>query len=268
MDKNKGILIVGHGSPDKENELAFISLVFKLKKKNPDHNIYYGFLEKSKPSIQEAFHKMVKTGIMEVFVIPWFLFNGVHINHDIPYILKQLDKQNGEVKIYLGKPIGFCEEIIDLSEKLILNENMKYRMEDSCLLVAGIGSSLSEPNNVIGKLANILHARLEFKSTNYAYISHVTKPNVPEMLDKLRIKGYKTIVVHPVLFFSGFYLKQLANDIKPFHMQFNLKIIQTSSYGCHPLIIHVLERNIYDTMHYRINILDDIPDTIKQRKSY
>lgn len=109
----KGLIVVGHGSRSKDASEVFFNIVEGLKKKiNCD--VEGCFMEISDPNIPETLDKMYQRGIREFTVLPYFLFNGIHIKEDIPEILSELKEKYSDIDILMAGPIGYHEYIVDM----------------------------------------------------------------------------------------------------------------------------------------------------------
>ncbi len=68
----------------------------------------------SVPYFPEAFDRCVAQGANRIIVLPYFLHAGVHIQEDIPAMLREKAAGNPEVKLILGKNLGYDESLADL----------------------------------------------------------------------------------------------------------------------------------------------------------
>ncbi|MCX7951637.1 MAG: sirohydrochlorin cobaltochelatase [Clostridiales bacterium] len=108
----KAILLIGHGSRAKDAKDCFLKVLESLEKR-VDLKVYGAFMENATPTIEETFKLMHKEGVNEVDVLPYFLFDGIHIKEDIPEILDNMKKEYN-MKICFKRPIGYHELLVDL----------------------------------------------------------------------------------------------------------------------------------------------------------
>lgn len=101
-----GILVLAHGSREKSTENTLNQIVKMLKDLMGDYVIETAFLQFSQTNLQVGLDKLIAKGINDIKVIPYFLFDGVHIREDIPSEIKDYLENNEDVKITLGKTLG------------------------------------------------------------------------------------------------------------------------------------------------------------------
>lgn len=121
-EKRSALIICAHGSTDndynKDFSIFFSKLKAKIKKK-----IFYCFVEKSEPSIQQCID-LVSKNFLSIDFLPLFLFNGYHVSKDIRNELKIAEK-NGNTKINLIEKVSLFNDISS-----IINEEIKKKIKE------------------------------------------------------------------------------------------------------------------------------------------
>lgn len=82
-EKNRGILVIGHGSRLPHNKETIMFQANKLNELGYE-NVRYAFNEFDEPHIETVFDDMVANRIEEIIVLPLFISLGAHLKHDIP----------------------------------------------------------------------------------------------------------------------------------------------------------------------------------------
>ena len=67
----------------------------------------------------EAFERCIRQGATQVTVIPYFLHFGVHLRQDIPEMLREAAAKHPEVKVVLGRHLGYDDAFVSLLKKRI-----------------------------------------------------------------------------------------------------------------------------------------------------
>lgn len=102
----KAILVVGHGSKSAQAVADFEGVVGFMQEKYPTVLIKGAHMELAKPSIEETVKVLWGENVRDITVVPYFLFNGNHIKHDIPEIIAQLVDTYDGLQMKMAKPIG------------------------------------------------------------------------------------------------------------------------------------------------------------------
>jgi sirohydrochlorin ferrochelatase len=110
--KNYSILLIGHGSSDRRARDAFLYTVESLK--NHFKYVNFCFLELEPPNIEEGIKNCLESNPNSIFVIPYFLHKGIHIQKDILVDIDRALKKYNFSNLYIAGHIGVDSLIIDL----------------------------------------------------------------------------------------------------------------------------------------------------------
>jgi sirohydrochlorin cobaltochelatase len=78
----------------------------------------------------EVFETCVRHGATEVIVIPYFLHFGVHLRQDIPDLLREAVANHPEVRLVLGKHLGYDDSLVTLVEKRLAESGGRCDIRD------------------------------------------------------------------------------------------------------------------------------------------
>jgi sirohydrochlorin cobalto/nickelchelatase len=117
-----GILLVGHGSRKEYNKNLITKTASLIAERHPNYIVKCGFMEFNEPSIPESLELFKSEEIDSLAVVPLFLARGVHIDEDIPEILKLKNGekkgvfklQSREIPLVYADPIGPNPLLADL----------------------------------------------------------------------------------------------------------------------------------------------------------
>lgn len=107
------VLLIGHGSSDKNARNAFVYTVNTLK---PFYrNVNFCFLELDEPAIEEGIKNIIlHHGPKIILVMPYFLHKGAHIKHDV---IRDVDAAVEKYKfknVFMTRHLGVHEKLVDL----------------------------------------------------------------------------------------------------------------------------------------------------------
>jgi sirohydrochlorin cobaltochelatase len=116
-----GVIVIGHGSRSKDAKEAFYQIIEQLKS-SIQGEVEGCFMEISEPFIPETIEKMYSKGVREITVLPYFLFNGIHIKEDIPEILQSVKDKYTDLTVSIAQPIGYHNALVEILKERLLGE--------------------------------------------------------------------------------------------------------------------------------------------------
>lgn len=113
--KQKGILIVGHGSRAKENNNHFFSLCAMMQEKST-HPVIGALLDFSEQTIQVSTQALIDLGCTHIVAVPFLLYGGIHLTQHIPQYIEEITHDTAityEVTSSLGTHPLILEALTD-----------------------------------------------------------------------------------------------------------------------------------------------------------
>jgi sirohydrochlorin cobaltochelatase len=117
----KGIILFGHGSRTAEYIRPFERIRDAMAAQRPDAVVELGFLELTRPSLDESIECLAGRGITEISVVPIFIGPGRHVLKDLPQLAANAMDRHPGLEISLASPVGEAQEVIDAMAKFALN---------------------------------------------------------------------------------------------------------------------------------------------------
>lgn len=113
----EAVILLAHGSrvPEAGRDMERVADHLKEKYAHPIVEICY--LSRWGPHFPEVLEKCVHQGAKKIIVIPYFLHVGLHLLLDIPEMLQEEAQKFPEVRLILGKGLGFNEALVDLVQR-------------------------------------------------------------------------------------------------------------------------------------------------------
>jgi sirohydrochlorin cobaltochelatase len=84
---NTGLIIICHGSPLRAANEGFVALVDRIAVRLGMSHVLPAFFALLRPNIQDQIAELASRGVTRVVLMPYFLFQGQHVDVDIPNIL-------------------------------------------------------------------------------------------------------------------------------------------------------------------------------------
>jgi len=107
---NEGIVLFAHGSREPDWAKPFERIAQQLSHR---HAVELAYLERMKPTLDEALASLVKKGARRIRIVPLFLGAGGHIKEDLPKLAEAARARHAGVEIVLETTIGERPEITD-----------------------------------------------------------------------------------------------------------------------------------------------------------
>ena len=252
----KGILLCGHGSRRKTGTEAFKELVGLLKARYPDYEVDYGFLEFNHPVYEASIERMYQKGVREIYALPVILFAGSHAKNDIPYEMNTIMGYYDDLTIKMGKHIGVSSFLLELAQKRVLEEEAKHPEIDRrevCLTVIGRGTTDTDANSDVHKLACMLGEGLGFGFTTVAY-SGSAYPSVTRSLELTSKMDFKRTILIPFFFFTGVLLERIYKQVEDFDATSDQEHYYTKAFGHDELILKAFDERLEEAINGTANM--------------
>lgn len=118
---SKGIILFGHGSRSAEYVRPFERIQAAVQARDPQALVELGFLELTRPSLEEAIDCLVSRGVTLISVVPIFIGPGRHVLKDLPQLAANAMDRHPGLEIALATPVGEAQEVIDAMANFALN---------------------------------------------------------------------------------------------------------------------------------------------------
>ncbi|ADG82415.1 sirohydrochlorin chelatase [Thermincola potens] len=109
---DRGIIILGHGSKAPEALETLKKIAEMVRVSLGDGIVEIASLQFNKPDLPEAIQTVIAKGARKVIIIPLFLYNGIHMQEDIPAVIAEQKDKNPGVEIVLAKNLGADDRIV------------------------------------------------------------------------------------------------------------------------------------------------------------
>ncbi|MGA3074194.1 MAG: CbiX/SirB N-terminal domain-containing protein [Bryobacteraceae bacterium] len=101
---NTGIVIFAHGSSVASANEAVRVVAEAAAATGGFEHVETAFLE-ARPDLDEAVARLADSGVKRILVVPYFLTLGIHLQRDLPAIVKQLSRAHQNVEIRVTAPL-------------------------------------------------------------------------------------------------------------------------------------------------------------------
>lgn len=111
-DMDCDVLVVGHGSSDKNAHDAFIHVVDEIK---PGYrNVHHCFLELDSPDIEAGVANALAFSPKVILIVPFFLHRGAHVKKDVPSEISVALQKHNFKAAYMSRHLGVDDRLVDM----------------------------------------------------------------------------------------------------------------------------------------------------------
>jgi Uncharacterized conserved protein len=109
-----GILLLAHGSREGDTEKTMTQITKYVKEVLKDYVIEEAYLQFRDKNLEKGLLSLIMHGCNDIRVVPYFLFEGVHIKEDIPAEINEFKQHYPNVKIKMGKTLGADKRLAEI----------------------------------------------------------------------------------------------------------------------------------------------------------
>lgn len=110
----QGVLIIAHGSRREETTKTMEHIVKLTKEKLEGVEVVASYMEFNEPNVHDGLEELKSKGVDKISVVPYFLFEGIHIKEDIPEELEAFSKANPDIEVIMGETLGKDPRLADV----------------------------------------------------------------------------------------------------------------------------------------------------------
>lgn len=111
-DKECDVLLMGHGSSDKNAHDAFVHTADAIR--SYYRNVHYCFLELDRPNIEEGITQAVATKPKVLLMMPYFLHKGAHIKRDVVNDVNAALAKTQFADAHMARHLGVDDVLVSL----------------------------------------------------------------------------------------------------------------------------------------------------------
>lgn len=113
------ILMMAHGSRIAEANDAAREVAAMVKDMTGFEIVEVSFRELHEPNIQQGIDTCVSRGAERILLMPYFLFMGAHVQHDLPEEIKEAQKRHPGLIMEMGAHLGAHRKLAEIETERI-----------------------------------------------------------------------------------------------------------------------------------------------------
>ncbi len=108
-----GYVVFAHGSSVESANEAVRAVTAQLRERGKYEAVETAFLEGGRPDLRGAVESLAARGVESVVVIPYFLTLGLHLQRDLPRLIKDIESTHPALRIGVTPPLDGHPAMID-----------------------------------------------------------------------------------------------------------------------------------------------------------
>jgi len=113
------ILLMAHGSRIAEANDAAREVATMVQEMTGQEIVEVSFRELHEPNIQQGIDNCVARGAKKILLIPYFLFMGAHVQHDLPEEIATAQKRHPGLEMVMGPHLGVHRKLAEIVSERI-----------------------------------------------------------------------------------------------------------------------------------------------------
>ncbi len=212
-----GLLLIGHGSHDRQAQAGFLILARLVARQRPDWLVEPCFLSLAEPTIPQAVSRLYQQGIRRIVAMPALLLAAAHVKRDIPRAVTAACDHHADLEVRFTGHLGCHRHVLELSACRFREATQACATapDEFDLLFVGRGSSdrltRSELEQFVSQRTQITPVR----NVEIGYLA-ICSPTADACHKRLTAAGSRAVVVQPHLLFQGRLFEQLSERISSF----------------------------------------------------
>jgi sirohydrochlorin ferrochelatase len=113
------ILMMAHGSRIAEANDAAREVAAMVQQLSGFEIVEVSFRELHEPNIQQGIDACVARGAERILLMPYFLFMGAHVQHDLPEEIEEAKKRHPDLIMEMGGHLGAHRKLAEIEAERI-----------------------------------------------------------------------------------------------------------------------------------------------------
>lgn len=199
---NVPLIIAAHGTRVGEGVAQCEELAGLVAERLPGVPVTVGYVELAQPTITDALVASLADGGRRAVVVPLMLGTGGHVRSDIPQFIAEATARVPGSRVEYARHLGPEPRLIEAVEARLTEAAEEWVPGETTVVFVGRGALVPEANADHLRVARLLYERGGWADVESAFIK-VTRPSLPEALDRAYAHGARRIVVMGHWLFAG-----------------------------------------------------------------
>lgn len=221
MTDDTTILLVGHGSRNRDGNNETLSFAAQWRERHPERRIEVCFIEHAEVLLDDGLDRAAK-GARRVLVIPFILNAAGHVKMELPAALNRARERHPGVDFGVTRHLGMGREIFAVLQGQLDRLMKQLAMPDpqtTGVILLGRGSSDAGANGELAKMARWIFEANEHELVDLAFTG-VTWPRLETVVQRQFRLGMMQVCIVPVYLFTGVLIERIKAQVDRLRQQY------------------------------------------------
>ncbi len=245
------VLLVGHGSRDKNGNVEIEQFSTEWKLQNENWDITTCYIEFADILLDDgldiAADAATGNNSNKVIIVPLILNAAGHVKMEIPHHINKARERHSHIEFIYAKHLGAGEPILAILKRNLTKILATIEMPDphtTGVIILGRGSSDQFANGEIAKMARWLFEKTDHDIIDIAFTG-ITYPRLETVVQRQQLIGMTQIVILPYYLFTGTLIERIKRQKTRLEQQYpNISFALSHYFG--------FEKEIYDMLNTRV----------------
>ncbi len=221
MTNDTTLLLVGHGSRNRDGNKETLHFAAQWREKHPDWRIEVCFIEHAEVLLDAGLDRAARDA-QRVVVIPFILNAAGHVKMELPAAIEAARGRHPGVEFAVTRHLGMGREIFAVLQGQLDRLMKQLAMPDPMttgVVLLGRGSSDPGANGELAKMARWLFEANDHELVDLAFTG-VTWPRLETAVQRQVRLGMTQICIVPVYLFTGVLMERIQAQVARLEQQY------------------------------------------------
>lgn len=246
MDNSTTLLLVGHGSRNRDGNKEMLHFAAQWRERHPDWRIDTCFIEHADVLLNDGLDRAAK-GARQVLVIPFILNAAGHVKMELPAALEEARERHPGVDFHCTRHLGMGREIFAVLQGQLERLMKSLAMPDpqtTGVILLGRGASDAGANGELAKMARWIFEANDHELVDLAFTG-VTWPRLETVVQRQSRLGMTQICIVPVYLFTGVLIERIQEQVGRLKRQYpQIAFALGEHFGFDPGVFELLDAKV------------------------
>ncbi|VAW94311.1 Sirohydrochlorin cobaltochelatase CbiX(long) [hydrothermal vent metagenome] len=245
------ILLVGHGSRDKNGNVEIEQFSTEWQSRNPEWDISTCYIEFAEILLDDGLDIVADAATAnnsnKVIVVPLILNAAGHVKMEIPHHINKARERHAHIEFIYAKHLGAGEPILSILKRNLTKALASIEMPDprsTGVIILGRGSSDQFANGELAKMARWLYEKTDHDNIDIAFTG-ITYPRLETVVQRHSLLGMTQVVILPYYLFTGTLIERIKRQTTRLQQQYpQLSFALSHYFGFENEIYEILDTRV------------------------